>query len=520
MEIPTVHDTAQLESLTPINVIRSETVLSKLPIHNLAKKGRVAISIKRKNSAGAVALRWEVSYSERFGQPRQLAYKLDTLLVNRRIDDERRPLPMMIRLGTLKQICKELLMSENGKNTRDIKTALLQNASAFITANISYKSNDGVQRRIDAGFTRYGVVFTGETLPNGDKADAVYIVLNDPYRDVVNHAPTRPLDYDYLRELRPAPQRFYEIISYRVFAALRNNRTEARINYSEFCVFSAQQRYFDHEHFRVQMYKVHKPHLDSGYLSSFCHEPIRDVDGQADWALIYGIGPRARAEFSAFTKKHPQHQVLIVNSEDTDQIIEEPRQTPQDDPLHGELTKRGITPTQARKLLASVQHGQNIIDQLEWGDHIIGQARGSFRNPPGFYVSLIRDNIPPPAEFETTRARQIRFELQHNEEAKLIERQQLELAYEQYQQQELDRYINEQVAPDELQKVIAAKRKDLHRQFPSLLAEVLDDVSDRAARITFRTAAQIIPFDTFCEVHREAVLSGKLFLGDQPPLGP
>jgi hypothetical protein len=164
---------AQLESLTPINVIRSETVLSKLPIHNLSKKGRVAISIKRKNAAGAVALRWEVSYSEKFGQPRQLAYKLDTLLVNRRIDDEPKPLPKMIRLGTLKQICKELHMSENGKNTGDIKTALLQNASAFITANISYKSNDGAERKIDAAFTRYGIIFTGDTLPDGHKADAV-----------------------------------------------------------------------------------------------------------------------------------------------------------------------------------------------------------------------------------------------------------------------------------------------------------------------------------------------------------
>ena len=208
----------------------------------------------------------------------------------------------MIRLGTLKQICKELRMSENGKNTGDIKTALLQNASAFITANISYKSNDGAERKIDAGFTRYGIIFTGDTLPDGHKADAVYIVLNDPYRDVVNHAPTRPLDYDYLSELRPAPQRFYEIISYRVFAALRNNRNDARINYSEFCMFSAQQRYFDHEHFRVQMYKVHKPHLDAGYLSTFRHEPIRDAEGQADWALSTG-SDRERARSSQRLRK-------------------------------------------------------------------------------------------------------------------------------------------------------------------------------------------------------------------------
>jgi hypothetical protein len=508
-----VQETAQLESLMPINVIRSETVLSKLPIHNLSKKGRVAISIKRKNAAGAVALRWEVSYSEKFGQPRQLAYKLDTLLVNRRIDDEPKPLPKMIRLGTLKQICKELRMSENGKNTGDIKTALLQNASAFITANISYKSNDGAERKIDAAFTRYGIIFTGDTLPDGHKADAVYIVLNDPYRDVVNHAPTRPLDYDYLSELRPAPQRFYEIISYRVFAALRNNRNDARINYSEFCVFSAQQRYFDHEHFRVQMYKVHKPHLDSGYLSTFRHEPIRDAEGQADWALVYGIGTRARAEFAAFTKKHPQQQLLIGNTEDAEQLVEQGREEAlrEDHPLLAELASRGVTAKHAEKVLNSVLPGQNILDQLEWGDQIIRQAKGSFRNPPGFYVSLIRDNISPPADFETSRTRQMRIETQRAHEAKLIERQRLELAYDHYQEKEVDRYINEQVPAEQFQQAIAAKRKELQHQFPSLVAKTLDEVSTRSARTNFRTQAPLISFEAFCQAHREEILSGEFF---------
>ena len=30
-------------------------------------------------------------------------------------------------------------------------------------------------------------------------ADAVYLLLNDLYWDLLNHAPTRPLDYAYLK---------------------------------------------------------------------------------------------------------------------------------------------------------------------------------------------------------------------------------------------------------------------------------------------------------------------------------
>ena len=54
-------------ALIPLNIIRTETVLSRLPIHNLAKKGRVNIQITKKNEYGDIELRWEVSYNDRYG---------------------------------------------------------------------------------------------------------------------------------------------------------------------------------------------------------------------------------------------------------------------------------------------------------------------------------------------------------------------------------------------------------------------------------------------------------------------
>ena len=69
------------DALAPLNLIRSETVLSRLPIHNLAKRGRVDIHITKKNEQGEIDLHWQVSYSDRYGQARQLAYKIDTLFL-------------------------------------------------------------------------------------------------------------------------------------------------------------------------------------------------------------------------------------------------------------------------------------------------------------------------------------------------------------------------------------------------------------------------------------------------------
>ena len=204
-------------ALAPLSIIRTETVLSRLPIHNLAKKGRVHIHITQKNAQGEIELYWKVSPNAEYGEPRQLAYKLDTIVINQRINDMGRPLPKVLRLGSITQICRDLDVVLGGSGKASVKQAFLQNAFAAIMAKLRYIATDGTERTLEAGFTRYSVVFTGERLLDGTITDAVYLVLNEPYWEVLNSAPTRPLDYDYLKTLPPAAQRCYEIISYQQF---------------------------------------------------------------------------------------------------------------------------------------------------------------------------------------------------------------------------------------------------------------------------------------------------------------
>src|ERR1700722_11735724 len=283
-----------------IEIMRTETVLSRLPGHNLAKKGRVNIQIIKTTPTGEVELKWEVSYSERYGQARQLAYKLDTIIINQRIDEAGRPLPKLLRIGSLNEICAELnLATHAGQNAKDLKRAFLQNASAFISAKFNYRANDGTERHVEAGITRYGVIFTGEKLPDGRRADAVYIVFNDPFWEVLNNAPVRPLDRAYMKELPPAAQRFYEIISRKIFAALKNDYARAKISYSEYCTFSAQLRHFERQRVQDQMAKVLRPHKTFGYITAVKYEPIIDAQNQPDWILYLTPGPRAHAEFAA-----------------------------------------------------------------------------------------------------------------------------------------------------------------------------------------------------------------------------
>lgn len=319
-QLPTYHPAKQQEDpeptpSAPLTIIRTETVLSRLPIHNLSKKGRVHIQITQKNAQGEIELYWKVSPNLDFGAPRQLAYKLDTLIINRRIDELGRPLPKVIRLDSFKQIGKNLDVSEGGRTNGKVKHAFHENAGAYITAKLHYKAHDGTERTLEAGFTRYSVVFTGERLPDGTKADAVYLLLNEPYWEVLNSAPTRPLDYDYLKALPPGAQRCYELLSYKLFTTLKYRHPHAKLLYSEYCTFSAQQRYADYDHVKKQMYKIHKPHLTSGYLAQVRYEATTDGDGRPDWVMYYVPGAKAKAEYTALHGRSPSRTTGTLRRE-------------------------------------------------------------------------------------------------------------------------------------------------------------------------------------------------------------
>ena len=289
--------------------IRMETVLSRFPVHDLSKgkaaRSHAKIEIRDQFLYGQSVPLWKVTYNSEYGQPGQDGYKIDTLVVNRRIEeaieDHGRPIPRLLKLGSLRDICRELGLNE-GQATRQVKAALLANASAFVTARLTYVGNDRAktERTVEAGFTRYSVIFTGEQLPDGRKADAVYLVLNEIYAEVINHARTRPLDYDYLRSLSPTAARFYEIVSYALYGALLNRNACAKLAYSEYCALSTQTRHYEWDKAKKQLYKVHLPHKLSGYIAKIDFEASVDAEGNPDWIMRYYPGPNASREFNAF----------------------------------------------------------------------------------------------------------------------------------------------------------------------------------------------------------------------------
>jgi hypothetical protein len=317
--------------------------------------------------------------------------------VNRRIDEEGRPLPKVIRLGSLRDICRELNINE-GQATRNVKRALHQNASAYINAKITYTASDRSERYIEFGATRYDVVFTGKKLPDGKRADAVYIILHDLYRELLDGVQKRPLDYEYLKELPPGPQRFYELLSFQIYAALKHGRPRARLLYSEYCTYAPQVRYFDYDHVKKQMYKVHTPHRKSDYISAVELRETKDREGQPDWEMLYTPGSRAKAEFRAFTQPKKAFSAWAageLHPPAPAHAGSEDRAPAETDPLVEQLLKFGVAEAKARDLV----NGHREAAAAQIAAYPYRDPGKPKKNAAGWLIAAIEGNFNLPVAY-------------------------------------------------------------------------------------------------------------------------
>jgi len=506
----------------PPNRIRVETAVSRFPIHCLARKGAVTIDLQRFNDAGVADFKWEVTYNSKHGQPGPLAYRVDTLVINRILDRMGRPLPELVRIGSLSEVCRLLGTQDTGPNITNLKSAFLQNASTFINAKIRYKTKNGREKWAEMGYTRYSVIFTGEALPDGTEADAVHIVLNPPYRELLNHAETRPLDYDYLKKLSPGPQRFYELLSFQIYGAIAGARARAKMLYSDYCKYAPQVRYGDFDHVKKQMYKLHVTHRESGYITKVDYQETADSEGKADWEIFYTPGPKALAEYQAFTNRQlPQSRTadpLETKAGQGRPIQATLALTSHDPALLKAMTDRGIAEAKSRELLAHLKLGQEVMDQLEYVDSMVAKdKRGKLENPPGLYVCYIRDNINPPVDFWSTRKSKLHEEAQQLKNAELARRARLQIDYDDYRSEEVKRFA-EALPQDEYQEIFDRLRLTNRRMFRSMTAEQIDDLTHRTLRSEVENCGRVplLSFEEFC---KRQTVTGVIGTGQGTPTG-
>jgi hypothetical protein len=163
----------------------------------------------------------------------------------------------------------------------------------MVCSNLTYPAADG-RRGLTSDFRRYQQV-SGLSDTSGRLRDSIRLRLTAGYRDLL--AAVRPEFFDacYAAAFRPGSQRFYQLAGPRIRQSI-DAGSEARISYSDYCRRAPQARYCERDAVQKQMYKLHAPHVASGYLASkIRYAPVGAGDTR-DWIITYLPGPAARAE--------------------------------------------------------------------------------------------------------------------------------------------------------------------------------------------------------------------------------
>ena len=117
-------------------------------------------------------------------------------------------------------------------------------------------------------------------------------------------------------------------------------------------------------------------------------------------------------------------------------------------------------------MLANAAEDQDVLEELEYADWRIATAPAeTFHNPPGFYISVLKDNVAVPDTFESSRKLRDREELARKRDAELLRQAQIEIAYEDYKRKTVERYIEQSVSVDEHEALFAELQRSYVLQF-------------------------------------------------------
>jgi hypothetical protein len=192
-------------------------------------------------------------------------------------------------------------------------------------------------------------------------------------------------------------QRLYELASYRMFATLKNRSPTARLSYAEFCRHAPQARYEDFNRVKKQMHKIHAPHRKAGYLAGVEFEATTDREGRPDWMMAYTPGPKARAEYRAFTGKGGP--VLLDVTPTPSQPEPELKVEPEPTGLERELVERGVTGSVAADLVHDFP-ADRIRHQIEVVDWLRETKPKRIKDLGAYLAKAIREEYAAPAGFE------------------------------------------------------------------------------------------------------------------------
>jgi hypothetical protein len=298
-----------------------------------------------------------------------------------------------------------------------------------------------------------------------------------------------PIDLETYRELQThIAKALVPLLQIWLYATVDEGAYTKR--YEELCQFLNLRCYPHPSKIREQLGPSLNELQGHGYLAGWSIEKTRDNKA---FKIVFRHGEKFhRDRRRRLGVGEPQ----IVHKNDAREeefhVVGDPRLTA--------LVSRGVTEKTARRVLASAVENQPVQEQLEWGDAVVESDPNKIRNPAGFYVSLIRDNITIPSSFETTRKREAREQNEVDRRAARDERQRLNNDYRLYQDREIETHLAS-LAPCALQELLAQAKNELfteHKNLRLMDETHIDRVVRSKAASIIRDQLRFMSFTAFC----------------------
>jgi hypothetical protein len=318
------------------------------------------------------------------------------------------------------------------------------------------------------------VVTMGSTMPDGTVADRNYVWLSDWQLENINSNYLLPIDLETYRKLRNQIAKILvPLLQVWLYASRAEGRFEKR--YPELCEILD---IVCHKHLsliRRQLEPSLKELREHGYLACWLIE--QTADGR-DYKLVAVHGEKFYRDQKLRAAPAPAQREAGAA------------------PLLKLLTDRGINEVQGQRLLRSLPAGQPVAEQLEYGDYLIWKSRSTIKNAPGFYVYLLRQNILPPEDFETSSRKRARETALERKAEETTRRTELEDRYNEFCRDKVRAHLARLDAATR-RDLLAAKLKAVRTQWGHLPAATIEELANLQLERDLRAGLDLPTLEEF-----------------------
>lgn len=348
---------------------------------------------------------------------------------------------------------------------RMVATTIMSEASIFLADRRQYAT--------DTFHVFDRVVLVGEELNDGTRSEFYQVFLSQWQLTNLNQGYLLPLDFNaYLKLKRDIAKALFGHLSVWFYAS-RGQAIEKK--YTDLCQLLNIRAYPHLSKASSVIEPSLKELTDIGYLSHW--ELVRTARG-CDFKLTLSPGERLLSLPNFSSVVNPEARAALE------------ARLPS---WVGELVKRGVAERKARQLALDIDEQQPVSDQIEYAEHLIQQdrrGRGKISNPAGFFIWAIENNLTVPADFETSRKRQLRQSQQEAESQQRFQKLQLENEYDTFCQHEVEKRLKSDYAGDRLEAALREHMKIVRREQPEWYTRSSDEARREVALGRFKSAVR------------------------------